>query len=278
MNDFSNKNEEEGEENEFLKECEQAILDRDEKIDALITELNEKKSKINKNKNLEHSINKTAKNFKKLQKWIENMENQKIHKLSSINNKLQEDNKQLELKNLLLTERQNQSKKNLILLAKKLKSNITELKFELNEIKTKQSTYNHDFSQLFCKSTENFKYCSPESTKYIPTLESEINRSYESKHFTTPNKTLDMRTVRLHENIDEPKPTKKKNASTNTNFFEESRKMKEKHAYLKDEYRRRSAVIHSILKSLNIKNVEKMKKMLIEKVNFIQSDFFLFII
>lgn len=265
--------------NDFIKECEQAIIDRDEKISNLLAELKAQKTSNSAISNeqlaiIRNSIEKNNRGFKKLRNWIENFENKKLSKLSSINNKLFQENQQLTTEKELFMQQKTQNNKRVGGFIGKLKTTMDFLRNEMSELKNKHEICNNELKQFFSqskdslKNRDNMKFCSPDSTKYISTVESENNKSYESRRFMTPHKTFNFDERQLQEILVQNKPNKR-NVSTNTpcnQIIDATQERNHRNMLLRDEYRRKSIIIQCILKSLNRKNLEKMKQSWICKV------------
>jgi len=223
----------------FMHECEQAILDRDEKITSLLIELskkNELSSGQSQYAKIEKSLLFSMKKFGKMQKWFQNFEEKKLMKLQTINLNLRQENNELKTKHQTFMDKSNQKelKTNNFMIT--LKKDLNNLKSELQNIKTNQKE---------CGKTMNF-FIEKNKEKLASIRKSELTNEKKEKHenrgFSTP------------ENLER----KKKKASENTVSTKSSQNHENK--LLKDEYNRKSTVIHCILKSLNQKNLlEKLK-------------------
>ncbi len=243
---------EEIEEN-FMKECEEAIQDRDEKIKALISELSQQKTSITHNNHLEkidHSIIDLKKKFLKLQKFFENFEEKKLKKSENSNIFLRRENENLKANFSVFQEK---SKKTSNFIVKNLKNGLLGLKDQLIEIKGKQRENSDKFGVFIQKNKE--KCLSGESTKLFSTIESDYNKSMGNKSFLTPNtvKTKDSPSEkRVSEGVqcefEEKKGSFSENSSQTNNKNKKMNNLKDK---------RKSFIIQCILNSMNKKDLLK---------------------
>ena len=238
---------------EFVRECEQAIIDRDEKIKVLLAELALKPSypDLNASKNeetlakIEKSLFFTRKKFGKLQKWFENFEEKKLRKTESKNCELRQENTLLQQKQQNFTEKKMERERKTNSFLINLKKDLKEMKEEIQDVKDRQRQCGKIVN--FCVEKTKEKVREYELAKNKPL---KIANNSNSGGYLTPDEK-----------------TKKKSENTVSTKSSQNQE-------LKSEYHRKSTIIQCILKSLNQKNV--MEKLKNTKKNKVFSLFFLF--
>ena len=231
---------------DFVQECEQAILDRDEKIKVLLSELASKSPSPNqavKNNDaafskIEKSLFSTRKKFGQLQKWFENFEERKVRRLESTNSELRKEN-------TILQERQHSFAEKRVAKDQKTNSFLINLKKELKAMRNEMQDLKE--KQQECGKIVNF---------YVEKTKEKAKEADSAKNQTMKRPcysnncggylTPDEKTKKLSENT----------VSTKSSQNQE----------LKSEYHRKSTIIQCILKSLNQKNLEKLKNLKKNKV------------
>lgn len=248
----------------FFNECEQAILDRDEKIKNLLNDLsiqNVRTQQQNQLEKIESSICNTQKMFLHLKVWFKQFEEKKLAKSSKINGNLKEENECLKNQNQILSEEKRKNNEKIQFFVHGLKSQISTLKKELNDVKTQQNSNSNDFVKLLIKHKQ---FSLMESNKYISTQDSETNKSYDIMSLVTPHKKYSEKEMLSGFAT----KIKKKNVSTNTQFNDQTHRISyNRNHSLKEEYGRKSIIIQCILKNLSKKkNLKQLRDSWLKKV------------
>ena len=240
-------------EENFVKECEEAIEDRDERIKSLLGELSHQKTCETHDNHLEkidNSLIDLKKRFMKLQRFFENFEEKKLKKSENSHKFLKKENETLKAKFSVLQEN---SKKTNNFIVKNLKNGLCNLKDQLKEIKGKQRENSKEFGVFIQKNKD--KCLSGDSTKFLSTFESDYNKSCVNKSFLTPNtgKTMDSRSE--NGKVSEGVQCEFKG---NGDLFGNSSRINDKKKGMKNlKDKRKSFIIQCILKSMNKKDLEK---------------------
>ena len=160
----------------FAAECEQAILDRDDKIKSLLSELSNQKKLKDDNKKfdmIENSLHGTRKSISSLKIWLKNFNENKLKKWKSLNKSLKIENETLKSLSRNSIENKRNIDEKIHLFIANLKSEIMVLRSEIQEIKTKQKSNINDFKFLINENKQKM-----DSSKYMSTLDSENNKSF----------------------------------------------------------------------------------------------------